>query len=116
MKLKRQQCVLHPDRGAVARCPDCKRFYCHECITEHEGQVLCRRCLTRKVEEDENSAGFLQRHRLFLLMLGKPLLAAAGIILLWFIFVSIGAVLMRFPDSFYYSAPEKSGGRGAAFK
>ena len=101
MKPGRQQCFLHPDRGAVARCPECQRFYCHECITEHDGQVLCRRCLNREVEEEQSSQGFLRRHKTTVLLLVKPLFALAGFILLWFLFAVFGSMLMNFPDSFY---------------
>ena len=112
MKLNRQQCVLHPERGAVARCPVCKRFYCRECITEHDGQVLCRRCLLRQVEDADKEQSFMDRHGAVLRITSRPLLAAAGVLLLWLIFVTIGSMLMRFPDSFYYFAPDSSGGKG----
>ncbi len=112
MKLSRQQCVLHPERGAVARCPVCKRFYCHECITEHNGQVLCRRCLQRQIEGSANELSFMDRHGAVIHMVSRPLLAVAGLFLLWLIFATIGTMLMRFPDNFHLSAPDSPGGKG----
>lgn len=46
-----RRCVLHAQREAAARCPGCKRFYCRECITEHDGKVLCSGCLTENTRE-----------------------------------------------------------------
>ncbi len=43
--LSRQRCWTHPQREAVSRCPSCRRFYCRECVTEHDRQLLCVACL-----------------------------------------------------------------------
>ena len=32
-------------REAVARCPQCHRTFCRECICDHEGKALCSDCL-----------------------------------------------------------------------
>jgi hypothetical protein len=105
MELLRQQCELHLDRGAVARCPDCGRFYCHECITEHEGEVLCKRCLNQEVESDDEPSGFMQRNAFFLKACAIPFLISAGYILLFFVFASLGMMLIRFPDEFHHAIP-----------
>jgi hypothetical protein len=39
--ITQQRCLNHMLREAVARCPECSRFFCRECITEHEDKVLC---------------------------------------------------------------------------
>jgi hypothetical protein len=39
------RCFHHPMREAVCRCPTCTRYFCRECITEHEGNFLCNRCV-----------------------------------------------------------------------
>lgn len=107
MQLQRQQCILHPERGAVARCPQCQRFYCHECITEHDGEVLCRHCLSAQREQDATRP--FERHRKALnRVVVKPLLAVAGMILLWVLFIALGSLLLRFPDSFHYEKPKVS--------
>jgi hypothetical protein len=31
----------------VARCPECRRFYCRECVTEHDDRLLCASCLKK---------------------------------------------------------------------
>lgn len=38
-------CCVHGERPAAARCPSCRRFFCPECITEHEGRLTCASCL-----------------------------------------------------------------------
>ena len=30
-----QRCSNHPGREAAVRCPECGRFFCRECVTEH---------------------------------------------------------------------------------
>jgi hypothetical protein len=45
--LSRQRCANHAQREAVARCPECKRHFCRECITEHSGKLLCNHCLEK---------------------------------------------------------------------
>jgi hypothetical protein len=42
-----QRCFNHGMREAAARCPECGRFYCRECITEHDDRVLCSACLKK---------------------------------------------------------------------
>lgn len=44
--LARQRCWTHAQREAVSRCPACRRFYCRECVTEHDGRLLCVQCLS----------------------------------------------------------------------
>lgn len=43
--LSRQRCANHIQREAVARCPQCQRHFCRECITEHDDKLLCNHCL-----------------------------------------------------------------------
>ena len=39
--LVHQRCFNHMLREAVACCPECRRYFCRECVTEHEDKVLC---------------------------------------------------------------------------
>ena len=32
LDLKKARCFVHADREAVARCPMCEKFFCHECV------------------------------------------------------------------------------------
>lgn len=46
-------CFNHPDRPAVAQCPDCSKGLCIECATAHETHI-CQACYQKKVEERQN--------------------------------------------------------------
>lgn len=43
--LSAERCLLHPRREAAARCARCRHYFCRECATEHQGQILCGACL-----------------------------------------------------------------------
>lgn len=86
------RCLNHPAREAVARCPDCGRFFCRECISEHDDRVLCARCLAR-------GAGKVQdRHAPFAAVLRYGA-AIVGITIAWWFFDMIGRGLILLPAS-----------------
>jgi len=92
-EITRQRCFNHLGREAVARCPECARFFCRECITEHEDRVVCAACLktsTAAVEKTRRYAG------LFLLTR-----CAFGFLTLWLLFFTIGRLLQLIPTSFH---------------
>lgn len=93
MKVSRaQRCVHHPDREAAARCPECRRFFCRECVSEHDGRVLCATCLAAglRVQAMVSSRfGFI----------GRALCAVLGLCLAWWFFDLVGQGLMRVPAS-----------------
>lgn len=41
----------------MARCPECRRFFCRECVTEHDDQLLCASCLRKAAEKEDHKAG-----------------------------------------------------------
>ena len=92
--LVHQRCLHHADREAAARCPECKRYFCRECVSEHDGRILCASCLRKLL------APAKPRRRSFagILRLGLSLLAVA---LAWFFFFLIGQGLLAIPDSFH---------------
>jgi hypothetical protein len=93
MKVSRaQRCVRHPEREAAARCPDCRRFFCRECVSEHDDRVLCASCLAAKVRV-QSRAGSRFRH------VGRAVLALLSIGLAWWFFDLLGRGLMRLPSS-----------------
>jgi hypothetical protein len=92
--LTQQRCFNHALRESVARCPECHRFYCRECVTEHEDRVVCAACLKRLAR-----VPFLQRRGL---VRGVQVLQClAGGLLLWFAFYLVGTGLAALPDSFH---------------
>ena len=92
--LAQERCFHHGGREAVARCPECRRYYCRECIAEHEGRVVCSACLARISEH----SGTKRRG-------GQYVLSAAGlavaVVLLWSVFYSAGSILLALPDEFH---------------
>ena len=87
-----QRCVHHAGREAVARCPGCGRFFCRECVSEHEDRVLCASCLARvpRVEKAGRSVpGSIVR----------GLMALMGILIAWWFFDLLGQGLMKLPAS-----------------
>jgi hypothetical protein len=92
--LVHQRCFHHSLREAVARCPECRQFYCRECITEHEDRVICATCL-RKL-----TAVAAPRRRPFAWILPFAQ-CAVGLSLIWFFFHFFGAALLSLPSSFH---------------
>ncbi len=88
-----ERCTNHVSREAVARCPECGRFFCRECISEHEGRVICAFCLKRLSTET------VRRYRLTGVVRTAQVLV--GILLLWSSFYLLGKVLLTIPSSFH---------------
>lgn len=92
--ISQQRCLNHMLREAVARCPDCSRFFCRECITEHEDMVLCTSCLRKRLKPDPNK---FQRFQ-WILRLGYFL---SGLTLLYVIFYYVARILVALPTDFH---------------
>jgi len=99
--LAAQRCFNHAPREAVARCPTCRRFFCRECISDHEGRVICARCL----------AGFSGLAKIESDRLGGALgvmAAFCGVLLIWIVFYLFGSALVAIPSSFHEGTLWKS--------
>jgi hypothetical protein len=92
--LTHQRCFNHAMREAVALCPECKRFFCRECITEHDDRVLCTDCL-QKLARKPLAQRFALAQIFWLAQ------AVAGLLIVWYFFFLIGAGLLKLPDSFH---------------
>ena len=92
--LTHQRCFNHATRESVARCPSCGRFYCRECVTEHEDRVICAACLKLLAR-----VPLLQRPVLVRLL--HVAQCFAGGMLLWLLFYLIGGGIAALPDSFH---------------
>lgn len=93
--LVHQRCFHHSQREAVARCPECRQFYCRECITEHDDRVICAACL-RKL-----AAAPATTRRSFAVAAIPVLQTAGAFVLLWLFFYFLGAALLSLPSSFH---------------
>jgi late competence protein required for DNA uptake (superfamily II DNA/RNA helicase) len=92
--LRQRRCDNHPNREASARCPECGRFFCRECITEHDDRVVCASCLaklTTKKTMDGKSWTWAPK-------LGLALLAVA---IVYFFLLLIGNLLVSIPSQFH---------------
>lgn len=96
--LTQRRCRNHGQRAAVARCPACQGFFCRECITEHDGEIICASCLAKKTQPPApDSKATL------------PLLRPAwrvtqftfALILLWLAIYSFGQILINLPSDFH---------------
>lgn len=92
--LANRKCFNHQFREAAARCPECGRHFCRECVTEHEGRVLCALCIDGLAGgSDSKSRRFRWITRFFLFL--------SGIAGTWMFFYFIGRILLSIPDSFH---------------
>jgi hypothetical protein len=93
-RLAHQRCFNHAGREAVARCPECGRCYCRECVTEHDERLICAACLKKLVQKPRAAGTPFER----LLRLAQ---CAFGILIAWFFFFLIGEGLLKLPASFH---------------
>ncbi len=92
--LAHRRCLHHADREAVARCPECQRFFCRECISEHDERILCASCLALLLAPPAQRTQRLGS----LSLLVQSALALA---IIWFFFFLIGRTLLAVPASFH---------------
>jgi len=94
IELARQKCFLHWQREAVARCPDCLRYFCRECVTEHEGRVICASCLHKRLPRPSGKRPAFR-------LLAQAVQCFLGLIILWLFFYYLGQILLSIPTSFH---------------
>ncbi len=92
--LRQQRCANHPQREASGRCPECGRFYCRECITEHADRILCASCLAKlhlKKTEKRQKWSWIPRLAL----------AALSFCIVLLLFLVLGNFLLSIPSKFH---------------
>jgi len=72
------------------RCPGCRRYFCRECVTEHDERLLCAVCLNRLPGEGPRRRGRLA-------WVKGALAVALGLLLAWLFFYGIGQALAQIP-------------------
>ena len=92
--ISRQRCFNHESREAVARCPECSRYFCRECVTEHDDRVMCSGCLKKQVSDFKEKK---KRFRIF----SRLVLFSGNLLFLWFLFYYSGRLLLKIPASFH---------------
>lgn len=94
--LRSLRCVRHTEREAVARCPVCGGSFCRECVSEHEGRLLCAPCLAREV-----SRAVVPAKRRDWGALRRVAATTASVLVLWGLFFLAGSLLVRIPPDFH---------------
>jgi len=89
-----KRCRNHQNREAAARCPDCSRYFCRECVTQQKGRVLCAACL-------QSGAGGKANRRVPLKALSNSLRFLMGVFLIWSFYYYTGLGLRLIPSSFH---------------
>src|SRR5947208_2495584 len=92
--LSQQRCFNHYQREAVARCLECRQFFCRECIAEHDDRIVCAACLAKLARRPQSR----RRALAGVFRLGQCLL---GFMALWFFFYLAGEGLLQIPASFH---------------
>ncbi len=92
--IARQRCYNHELREAAARCPECRRFFCRECVSEHDDRVICASCLAKFVKAPSTRRSYAGG-------LFKILQVLLAIIILWSSFYLLGQMLLTIPNSFH---------------
>lgn len=93
INISQQKCFTHPNREAVAQCPNCHRTFCRECVTEHDDKVLCALCLKKITEQSHKKEKPKLVNTIFSYFL--------SLFILWFLFFMLGKMLLLIPDSFH---------------
>jgi B-box zinc finger len=92
--LSEQRCFNHGTREAAARCLECGRFFCRECITEHDDRIVCAACLKNLARVPLiRRSGFVGALRC--------VQVCFGLLLAWFFFHFLGETLLSIPSSFH---------------
>jgi hypothetical protein len=73
---------------------ECGRFFCRECVTEHDGRLVCASCLARVT-----GAKPVKRRRLAVISRAAQL--ALGALVLWLFFYALGFGLLAIPSKYH---------------
>jgi len=88
-----RRCANHELREAAVQCPSCKRFFCRECVVEHDGRMMCSGCVAMLARNDAAT----ERAK----RIRWALAAVGGVLLAWIAFYYLGAMLARIPSQFH---------------
>lgn len=92
--LSQQRCFNHSRREAAARCVECGRFFCRECVTEHDRRVICSKCLERKTATPAAA-------RTWRMKIWRGVGVVVSVALLWAMVYLMAQMLLAVPDDFH---------------
>ena len=82
------RCQRHPGREAAARCPSCQQSFCRECVTEHDGRMLCLGCFAKRSQREAVGGAGWER-------VGWAVGAVGGGVVAWLFFLGVGELIWR---------------------
>ena len=91
-RLHHQRCFNHALREAVARCPACRRYFCRECVVEHDDRLICAACQRKLTAPKKKKTPAWH-------VAARIAQSIAMLILLWMLFFACGRMLLALPDS-----------------
>jgi len=94
VEFAQMRCFRHPQREAAAKCPECKRFFCRECVTEHDDRIICASCLRKLASAEKPKTA-----RLRTVVLGAQ--ALVGFLIAWICFYYVGQTALSIPSSLH---------------
>jgi hypothetical protein len=94
MNLHERQCLNHAEREAVARCPECRQFFCRECVAEHDDRVVCAACLRKILRLPE-------RKKTSFTTLARAVALSFSLFTAWLAFYWLGKILLQVPTKFH---------------
>lgn len=89
-----QRCFNHAVREAAACCPECGRFFCRECITEHDDRVLCAACVKKLA-----AVPFTKRGAFVGVL--RVVQLSVSFLIVWACFQLLGRGLLAIPGKFH---------------
>ncbi|HDH05178.1 MAG TPA: rhomboid family protein [Nitrospirae bacterium] len=101
--LAKQRCFNHLHRESAAICPECSRFFCRECVTEHDDRILCASCLKKILRPS-----FIKRFRFAGFL--RTGCCIFGFLTAWLFFYYLGQALLSIPSSFHEGTFWQDGG------
>lgn len=78
----------------MARCTECRHFFCRECISEYEERSVCAACLVKFFRKPKTERRFFTGALRVVQMV-------VAVMVVWFVFYLIGACLASIPASFH---------------
>ncbi len=101
--ISQERCVNHFRREAAARCPECSRFFCRECVTSHQGRAICASCLEklapgRASTQDETTRRGLRTIGSYLV---RCVHVVVVVFVLWSFFYVLGRSLLVVPTALH---------------
>jgi len=99
--LNKMRCARHAEREAAACCAACGVAFCRECVSEHEGRLLCAACLEKIVVTAKAGEAARGRFLISPQTIKRALALVAGVAWLWLCFYVAGLAVEKLPRSLH---------------